>query len=119
MILKTDIIPKHLIYDMLDDLTECKVDIRYTFRVFDEEEKTSFGSFISEQFFYIKYVNDEHTVSQIKHLFSNSHFASEQEFEKLREKNGLPRNLRFTHLIFPDYAVEELFQILKEKAVKS
>lgn len=119
MILKTNLIPKHLIYDMLDDVTECKVEIKYTFRVSDEEEKKSFGSYISEQFFYIKYVNDSFTKSQIENLFANSHFASEQKFEKLIMEKGLPKQLRFSSFTFPDYAVQELFQILKDKVVSS
>jgi hypothetical protein len=118
MIINRQLIPTRFIYDMLDDPTESRVQIRYVFRLSDGEEKTSFGSYISEQIFYIKYVNDDHTLSQIKHLFNNSHFISEQQYDKLIIKNELPK-ISFMHFTFPDYLIQELFEILKDRAPRT
>ena len=116
IIIKRDLTPRRFIDNMPGgDLPECKVDIRYTFRVWDEEKKDSFGSYISEQSFHIKYVNDAYTHSQIKHLFSNSHFMSLQEFERLRNRSSLPEIIKFPYWTWSDLFVEELFQILKAK----
>ena len=120
MIINRDFTPKRHIYDMMDgDLTGCKVDIRYTFRLWDQEKTNSFGSYISEQFFYIKYVNDAHTHSQIKHLFSNSHFMSEQEFDNRRNIARLPDIIKFPYWTWHHLILEELFQILKAKCQSS
>lgn len=116
MIIKRDLTPKRFIYDMTDgDLTESRIDIRYTFRVWDEEKKNSLGSYISEQSFYIKYVNEAYTHAQIKHLFSNSQFLSQQEFDRLRNSSSLPEIIKFPYWTWSDLFVEELFQILKAK----
>ena len=116
IIIKRDLTPKRFIYDKPDgDLTESRIDIRYTFRVWDEEKKNSFGSYISEQSFNIKYVNEAYTHSQIKHLFSNSQFMSQQEFDRLRNSSSLPEIIKFPYWAWSDLFVEELFQILKEK----
>ena len=116
MIIKRDLIPKRFIYDIPGgDLTESRVDIRYTFRLWDEEKKDSFGSYISEQFFHIKYVNEVYTHSQIKHLCSNSQFMSGQEFDRLRNCSSLPEIIKFPYWAWSDLFVEELFQILKAK----
>ena len=116
IIIKRDLTPKRFIDNIpAADLPECKVDIRYTFRVWDEEKKDSFGSYISEQSFYIKFVNDAYTHSQIRHLFSNSQFMSLQEFDRLRNISSLPEIIKFPYWLWSDLFVEELFQILKAK----
>ena len=116
MIIKRDLTPKRFIYDIPgDDLTESRIDIRYTFRLWDEEKKNSFGSYISEQFFHIKFVNEAYTHSEIKHLFSNSHFMAGQEFDRLRNISSLPEIIKFPYWLWSDLFVEELFQVLKAK----
>lgn len=52
MMLKSTLIPKHFIYDMLDDSNECRVDIRFTFRVSDEKKKLALEVIFLNNFFY-------------------------------------------------------------------
>ncbi len=115
-LLHRELIPKYLIYDILDNATEYRVDIRYTFRLAAKEGKISFVSYISEQSFYMKYVDDKHPMNQIKVMYENSTSGSAREFEKLTEIKNLPKELKFPSFHFPDSAKQELFALLKAKA---
>lgn len=115
-LLQRELIPKQLVYDILDNATDYRVDIRYTFRLAPKEGKISFASYISEQSFYIKYIDDKNTMTQIKDMYENSTSGSAHEFEKLTEIKNLPKELKFPSFHFPDSAMQELFALLKAKA---
>ena len=117
-LLHRELIPKQLVYDILDNATDYRVDIRYTFRLAAKEGKISFASYISEQSFYMKYVDDKNTMTQIKDMFENSTSGSANEFEKLMDIKSLPKELKFPSYHFPDSAMQELFILLKAKTDK-
>lgn len=112
--LEQELIPRHQIFDVISQERECRIEMRFTYRLLNSNKNICFGSYITEQVFYIKYVNDEHTKSQIEHLFNNSLFMSEQEFEKLIIKSELPRQISLPSISAPDHFALDLLKILKE-----
>lgn len=105
--------PRLEIIELNGEVMLCVIFIRYTNRFINFDEKICFGSYISEQVFSIKYVNDEYTKSQIEDLFNKSIISSSQEFEKLVIKNNLPRKIKFPNYQYYEYSILEMLEILQ------
>ena len=111
-----ELIPRHQIFDVYGDIRECRVEMRYTYRILNSNETICFGSYISEQIFYIKYVNEDYTSSQIIHLLNNSLFMTSQEFDNLIIKHNLPKDCSLPDFVFEEYVITDLIQILQSEA---
>lgn len=108
--------PRLEIIEINGEVMLCVIFIRYTNRLINFDEKICFGSYISEQVFSIKYVNDEYTKSQIKDLFNKSLISSSQEFEKLVIKNNLPKNIKFPYYKYQESSILEMLEMLQSNA---
>jgi len=97
-----ELIPAPLLYKSLVKGEESKLFVRWTFRIKNTGESKYYGSYVSEQDFYIRYTTDEETFESLSSALDNSHFFSEQNLDKsLKESMS---NRRFT---FPPYKFQK------------
>lgn len=114
-----ELIPRHQIFDIVATQRECRIEMRFTYRILNFNNEICFGSYISEQVFYLKYVDEEDTSKQIKHLFNNAHFMSDQEYGKLLLRHELPSQISLPSCTIPEYFISDLLKILKSNPLQN
>ena len=107
-ILRPEIVFKYSVFDMPDNENESKIHTRWTLRLTHGITEKQVGSSVTEQFFYIGYKNDEAARKEILQLLINSHFMSSLKFEEQRDRNGLPREIRYPAFDFSAVTVEDI-----------